>query len=52
MGPDGIPGWVLKENVDILAQPIADIINKSSITHYPGSPQMLYQSRKKNQCVM
>ncbi len=28
-GPDGIPGWVLKENADILAQPIADIVNRS-----------------------
>ena len=38
MGPDGIPGWVLKENADILAQPIADIINKSySETHLPLS---------------
>ena len=36
MGPDGIPGWILKENADILAQPIADIINKSySKTHLP-----------------
>ena len=38
MGPDGIPGWVLKENTDILAQPIADIINKSySETYLPLS---------------
>ena len=38
MGPDAIPGWVLKENADILAQPIADIINKSfSETHLPLS---------------
>ena len=38
MGPDVIPGWVLKENTDILAQPIADIINKSySETHLPLS---------------
>jgi hypothetical protein len=45
MGPDGIPGWVLKENADILAQPIADIINKSySETHLPLS--------WKNHCVM
>ncbi len=29
MGLDSIPGWVLKENTDILAQPIADIVNKS-----------------------
>ena len=28
-GPDGIPGWVLKENSDLLAVPIADILNSS-----------------------
>ena len=28
-GPDGIPGWVLKENADLLAVPIADILNSS-----------------------
>ena len=28
-GPDGIPGWVLKENADLLAGPIADILNSS-----------------------
>ena len=28
-GPDGIPAWLLKENSDLLAQPIADIINLS-----------------------
>ena len=28
-GPDGIPGWVLKENADLLAAPIADILNSS-----------------------
>ena len=27
--PDGIPGWVLKENADLLAVPIADILNSS-----------------------
>lgn len=26
-GPDGIAGWVLKENADLLAGPIADILN-------------------------
>ena len=26
-GPDGIPGWVLKENADLLAAPIADFLN-------------------------
>ena len=26
-GPDGIPGWLLKENADLLAPPITDIIN-------------------------
>ena len=36
MGTDGIPGWILKENPDILAEPIADMINKSySETHLP-----------------
>ena len=28
-GPDGIPAWLLKENADILAKPIADILNSS-----------------------
>ena len=28
-GPDGIPGWVLKENADLLAVPIADILDSS-----------------------
>ena len=28
-GPDGIPGWVLKENADLLAAPIANILNSS-----------------------
>lgn len=28
-GPDGISGWVLKENADLLAEPIADILNSS-----------------------
>ena len=28
-GPDGIAGWVLKENADLLAAPIADILNSS-----------------------
>ena len=28
-GPDVIPGWVLKENADLLAAPIADILNSS-----------------------
>ena len=28
-GPDGIPGWLLKENADLLAAPIADILNSS-----------------------
>ncbi|XP_022780073.1 uncharacterized protein LOC111321455 [Stylophora pistillata] len=28
-GPDGIPGWVLKENADLLAAPIPDILNLS-----------------------
>ena len=28
-GPDGIPGWLLKENADLLAPPIMDIMNSS-----------------------
>lgn len=28
-GPDGIPAWLLKENADLFADPIADIINQS-----------------------
>ena len=28
-GPDGIPAWLLKENADILASPVADILNCS-----------------------
>ena len=28
-GPDGIPGWLLKENADVFAEPVADIINCS-----------------------
>ena len=28
-GPDGIPGWLLKENADLLASPIPEILNSS-----------------------
>ena len=28
-GPDGIPSWVLKENADLLAAPISNILNSS-----------------------
>ena len=28
-GPDNIPGWLLKENADILAGPVSDILNYS-----------------------
>ena len=28
-GPDGIPGWLLKENADLLASPITEILNSS-----------------------
>jgi hypothetical protein len=28
-GPDGIPGWLLKENADVLAESVTDIINCS-----------------------
>ena len=30
-GPDGIPSWVLKENADLLAVPVADILNSSCL---------------------
>ena len=30
-GPDCIPGWVLKENADLLAAPISNILNSSFI---------------------
>lgn len=29
MGPDRVPGWLLKENADLFAQPVADILNCS-----------------------
>ena len=28
-GPDRVPGWLLKENADLFAQPVADILNCS-----------------------
>jgi hypothetical protein len=28
-GPDGLPAWLLKENSDLNAEPIAEIINSS-----------------------
>lgn len=28
-GPDGIPGWLLKKNADLLADPITEIVNSS-----------------------
>lgn len=28
-GPDGIPAWLLRENADILAPAVADILNSS-----------------------
>ena len=28
-GPDGIPSWVLKENADLLADPVKEILNLS-----------------------
>ena len=28
-GPDGVPGWLLKENADLLVQPVADTLNCS-----------------------
>ena len=29
LGPDGIPVWLLKENADLLAGPVSDILNSS-----------------------
>ena len=29
MGPDRVPGWLRKENADLFAQPVADILNYS-----------------------
>lgn len=29
MGPDGVPGWLLKENAELFAQAVADILNCS-----------------------
>ena len=26
IGPDGVPSWLLKENADLFAQPVADIL--------------------------
>ena len=47
-GPDGIPGWVLKENADLLAGPIADILNSS---YREGRlPPSLSQCLSKNLC--
>ena len=34
-GPDGIPSWLLKENADLLAGPIADILNSSYQEYLP-----------------
>ena len=28
-GPDGLPAWLLKENAELIAEPIAEIINSS-----------------------
>ena len=28
-GPDGVPDWLLKENADLFAQPVADILSSS-----------------------
>ena len=37
-GPDNLPTWVLKEYADILASPIADILNTSI---FPGMQSSL-----------
>jgi len=44
-GPNGILAWLLKENADLLADPIADIINQSF------KEQRLSQSWKKADIV-
>ena len=53
-GPDGIPGWVLKENADLLAAPIADILNSSyredRLPPPHGKKQMLCRCPSKDQC--
>ena len=32
-GPDGLPAWLLKENADLLAEPIAEIISGEASGH-------------------
>ena len=32
--PDSIPSWVLTENADLLAAPVADILNSSFLEHH------------------
>ena len=52
-GPDGIPGWVLKENADLLAAPIADILNHliAKVVSYPhGKKQLLCRFPSKDLC--
>lgn len=42
-GPDGIPYWVIKENADLLAAPVADILNSSFLEecgHYTSSKDL------------
>jgi len=41
-GPGGIPGWLLKENADLLAVPVADILNLIAkvVSHPHGKKQM------------
>ena len=41
-GPVGIPGWLLKENADLLAVPVADILNLIAkvVSHLHGKKQM------------
>ena len=54
-GPDGIPGWVLKENADILAQPISNILNQSyreARDPNHGKVQTLLRYQNKSQCAI
>ena len=44
-GPDGIPAWLLKENADLFAEPVRDILN------YPYREGHLPQSWKKTDII-
>ena len=46
-GPDGIPSWLLKENADLLAGPVSDIINCLYQESWPGKKPTWWPSKKK-----